>query len=284
MSGKKAELAERLETYINEHEGSPEEVAAAKAAATGSEGAAAGAEEDDAIAEAEEDAVAEPEAAGEVQQPAVMEEQLVEQAASEQAAEEQQQGQRQQEAMDVDDAAPPQQQQQQAAVAAAPKQQQRRQGGSGGVNRPRKVGVPRPGRGGGALTLADISGDKLTQLAEATWSAAALTGGKAPTFDPELVEQIYGSELGGEVRCRCCCCHRRWLLRGRAAPTIVWHCHCGEQGTNARTRCLCCWCARISRLHACCSAATPPCLSLSPDSLTRLRAHGASSCWRSLST
>jgi intron-binding protein aquarius len=53
--------------------------------------------------------------------------------------------------------------------------------------------------GAGALTMADIFKDELTQLAENTWSSTALqaAGNKAPAFKPALVEQIYKSELGG---------------------------------------------------------------------------------------
>lgn len=53
-------------------------------------------------------------------------------------------------------------------------------------------------RGAGALTMADISKDELTQLAENTWSSTALQAGKkAPAFKPALVERIYKNELGG---------------------------------------------------------------------------------------
>lgn len=57
----------------------------------------------------------------------------------------------------------------------------------------------KPRGGAGALTMADISKDELTQLAENTWSSAALqaAGNKAPAFKPALVEQIYKNELGG---------------------------------------------------------------------------------------
>lgn len=42
-----------------------------------------------------------------------------------------------------------------------------------------------------------IAKDKLTQLAEKHWSAAALAKEDAPAFSPALVEEIYGSELAG---------------------------------------------------------------------------------------
>jgi intron-binding protein aquarius len=50
---------------------------------------------------------------------------------------------------------------------------------------------------GGALTMADISKDELTQLAETTWSSTALQAAIPPAFKPALVEQIYKNELGG---------------------------------------------------------------------------------------
>uniref|UniRef100_A0A1D2ABG5 Intron-binding protein aquarius n=2 Tax=Auxenochlorella protothecoides TaxID=3075 RepID=A0A1D2ABG5_AUXPR len=49
----------------------------------------------------------------------------------------------------------------------------------------------------GALTIAEISKDKLTQLANKHWSSAVLAGGEAPAFSEELVQQIYRDELGG---------------------------------------------------------------------------------------
>ena len=46
--------------------------------------------------------------------------------------------------------------------------------------------------------MSDISADKLTQLAEANWSARALAQeGGAPAYDPQLVAKVYAEELGG---------------------------------------------------------------------------------------
>ena len=53
------------------------------------------------------------------------------------------------------------------------------------------------GRPGQTLTMADISKDSLTRLAEETWSGAALTSEIARAFDAALVETIYNQELGG---------------------------------------------------------------------------------------
>eukprot|EP00878_Enallax_costatus_P017916 GHUV01018838.1.p1 GENE.GHUV01018838.1~~GHUV01018838.1.p1 ORF type:complete len:1128 (+),score=501.36 GHUV01018838.1:269-3652(+) len=51
--------------------------------------------------------------------------------------------------------------------------------------------------GRGALTLEEIAGDKLTQLAIKHWSEAARQQEQPPAFSPQLVEQIYRQELGG---------------------------------------------------------------------------------------
>eukprot|EP00879_Flechtneria_rotunda_P033549 GHRR01037167.1.p1 GENE.GHRR01037167.1~~GHRR01037167.1.p1 ORF type:complete len:214 (+),score=50.01 GHRR01037167.1:151-792(+) len=57
-----------------------------------------------------------------------------------------------------------------------------------------------PGRkaGHGMLTLEEIAGDKLTQLATKHWSKAALSLLNPPAFSPAVVEQIYMQELGGD--------------------------------------------------------------------------------------
>eukprot|EP00775_Hariotina_reticulata_P008502 gene8502-8684_t len=49
----------------------------------------------------------------------------------------------------------------------------------------------------GMLTLGEIAGDRLTQLAAQHWSEAARAAGSAPAFSPDLVKQIYQQELGG---------------------------------------------------------------------------------------
>jgi hypothetical protein len=85
-----------------------------------------------------------------------------------------------------------------------------RGGGRGGLGRGRgggRGGGRAGGRGHkqqhaggfGALTMADISADKLTKLAEANWSARALEagGGKPPAYDADLVARVYREELGG---------------------------------------------------------------------------------------
>ena len=45
--------------------------------------------------------------------------------------------------------------------------------------------------------VVQIVKDRLTRLAEENWSPAVRASGKAPPFKPELVEEIYNSELGG---------------------------------------------------------------------------------------
>ena len=45
--------------------------------------------------------------------------------------------------------------------------------------------------------MVQIVKDRLTRLAEENWSPAVRASGKAPPFKPELVEEIYNSELGG---------------------------------------------------------------------------------------
>lgn len=62
---------------------------------------------------------------------------------------------------------------------------------------PKDAKKPGKPRFGGALTMADISQDALTQLADQTWSAGVVASGDAPQFDPELVKRIYADELGG---------------------------------------------------------------------------------------
>jgi Intron-binding protein aquarius N-terminus len=42
-----------------------------------------------------------------------------------------------------------------------------------------------------------INADPLSQIATANWSAAALGSEQPPTFQPELVQQIYNEHLGG---------------------------------------------------------------------------------------
>lgn len=52
-----------------------------------------------------------------------------------------------------------------------------------------------PGRA--TLTLAEIEGDDLTQLANARWSTKAMASKERPKFDPKIVVDIYNKELGG---------------------------------------------------------------------------------------
>lgn len=74
----------------------------------------------------------------------------------------------------------------------------KKQGSKGGAAKGREgKGANKPPRGGGALTMADISQDSLTRLAGDTWSAAVLDSGEAPEFDSSLVDKIYREELGG---------------------------------------------------------------------------------------
>ncbi len=80
----------------------------------------------------------------------------------------------------------------------APAQQQQQQQQEKSQKKKQKQSKP---PSGGALTMADISKDELTQLAKNTWSAAALqSGAKSSEFKPALVEQIYKNELGGGVQ------------------------------------------------------------------------------------
>jgi hypothetical protein len=76
---------------------------------------------------------------------------------------------------------------------------------NGRANAPKRAVAANPKQGkahakpgfGGALTMADISKDGLTQLAQSAWSSAALASGGAAAFDPSLVERVYAEELGG---------------------------------------------------------------------------------------
>lgn len=71
-------------------------------------------------------------------------------------------------------------------------------GWQGGRPGPKRPGANASG-GFGALTMADISADKLTLLAKENWSAgAAGDDGKRPAYKAELVAQIYREELGGD--------------------------------------------------------------------------------------
>lgn len=45
--------------------------------------------------------------------------------------------------------------------------------------------------------ILQIAGDRLTQLADANWSAKARARPQPPKFNPELVEDIYANELHG---------------------------------------------------------------------------------------
>uniref|UniRef100_A0A383WJ31 Uncharacterized protein n=1 Tax=Tetradesmus obliquus TaxID=3088 RepID=A0A383WJ31_TETOB len=51
--------------------------------------------------------------------------------------------------------------------------------------------------GRGMLTLEEIAGDRLTQLAAKHWSEAARAKEEQQPFEPQLVQQIYKQELGG---------------------------------------------------------------------------------------
>ncbi|KAL4443940.1 hypothetical protein ABPG75_011677 [Micractinium tetrahymenae] len=277
VAGKKAELVARLQEYISQHEGTPEEMAAAEQAAQagGGDGANEGA---GAAAEAEQEApeegqqpaagvaAAEQPAQQEAEQPAAgqadpaAEPSAEPQQAAEPAAQAEQQqqqgGQQEGEAMEVDAAAPAAGGEEQpaaaggdgAAEAAAGQQaqakkaggKQRKRGGKKKSDKGGRGGTPakpagvakRAGRGGrggrgtgrgtgrgagrggrgggrggrgrgprpggfGALTMADISADALTKLADANWSAAALAGGERPAYSAELVGKVYKEELGG---------------------------------------------------------------------------------------
>ena len=72
----------------------------------------------------------------------------------------------------------------------------KRVGRPGGAGRP---GAPkRPGPAGfGALTMADISADKLTKLAKENWSHGAEAKGERLPYAASLVAQLYRDELGG---------------------------------------------------------------------------------------
>jgi hypothetical protein len=58
---------------------------------------------------------------------------------------------------------------------------------------------PPGGRGFGALTMADISADKLTKLAAANWTGrgAATSASDRPPYNADLVATVYKEELGG---------------------------------------------------------------------------------------
>lgn len=79
-------------------------------------------------------------------------------------------------------------------------------GGRGGGGRGRGGGRgggrgrgPPGGRGFGALTMADISADKLTKLAAANWTGrgAATSASDRPPYNADLVATVYKEELGG---------------------------------------------------------------------------------------
>ena len=229
VGGKKAELIERLEGYIKEHEvraggrrrwagggvgcsayslrhtclipqATPEEMAAAEHAATGAEPAAEAPEEEgeekaaEEVAAGEEDKAAEEPAAAAAAQAAPEAGPAADQEAAAPP------GEAQDEPMEVEAA-----EQVVVVVPAVPDkapQRQQQQQGRGQRQQQRQQQQqgrgPRPQRpGGGALTMSDITTDELTKTAEANWSAAALASGKPPAFDPKVVQRIYTSELGG---------------------------------------------------------------------------------------